>query len=88
MSQVYLEIGDLDTLMAFLRDAQKAGLLIGVSPYKVEHSFSEKDFPVRIPVNLDAVLAVAGNPIVKKVFGKTIETKTVDILNKALRGQA
>lgn len=85
MSQVCLEIEDLDTLMAFLTDAKNSGLLKDVSLTQVKHSFSKIEFPVRIPVDLNAVLAVAGNPIVRKAFGKTIEKKTVDILNQALR---
>lgn len=84
MSQVYLTIDNLETLMAFLQDAKNAGLLKDVSLIQVRNLFSQKVFPLQIPVDLSAVLNVAGNAVVRKTFGKTIEKKTVDILNAAL----
>ena len=85
MSQVCLEIGSLDTLMAFLTEAKKAGLLKDISLENVKYLFSRKAFPIRVPVDLNAVLAVAENPIVRTTFGKKIESTTVDVLNMALR---
>ena len=85
MNQVCLEIENLETLMAFIEDAKKAGFLKDIRTEQIKELFSKKVFPVRVPVDLNALLAVAGNPIVKKAFGKKIETKTVDILNQALR---
>lgn len=84
MSQVNLEIESLDTLIAFIEDAKKVGLLKDISTEQVKISFSTKIFPIRVPVDLDAVIKVAGNKVVKAAFGKTIQDKTVDILNKAL----
>ena len=83
MSQVNLEIDSLETLIAFIEDAKKVGLLKDISTEQVKVSFSRKTFPIRIPVDLNAFLAIAGKPILKP-FGKQIEKKTVDILNKAL----
>lgn len=84
MSQVNLEIKDPETLIAFIEDAKKVGLLKDISTEQVKKSFSGKTFPIRVPVDLDAVLKAAGNRIVKTAFAKTIQDKTVDILNKAL----
>lgn len=84
MSQVYLTIDSLETLMAFLQEAKNAGLLKDVSLAQVRHLFERKAFPLQIPVDLSAVLNVAGNAVVRKTFGKKIEQKTVDILNSAL----
>ena len=81
---VYLEIGSLETLMAFLQNAKNAGLLKDVSLIQVKDCFSRKAFPIRIPVDVNAILALAGKPVVKMKYGKTIEQKTVDILNSAL----
>ena len=83
MSQVNLEIDNLETLLAFIEDAKKVGLLKDISTEQVKVSFSGKTFPIRIPVDLNAFLAIAGKPILRP-FGKQIEKKTVDILNKAL----
>lgn len=84
MNQVYLEIESLETLVAFIADAKKAGLLKDISTDQVRTSFSKKTFPIRIPVDLSAIIKVAGNKVVKTAYGKTIQEKTVDILNKAL----
>lgn len=84
MSQVNLEIESLDTLIAFIEDAKKVGLLKDISTEQVKRSFGGKAFPIRIPVDIDAVLKVAGNKVVKTVYGNEIQKKTVDILNKAL----
>ena len=85
MSQVCLEIGDLETLVAFIEDAKRTGLMKDVSLDNVKDCFRKKSFPIRIPVDMNAFLEVAGNPIIRKAFGKKIEKKTVDILNQALR---
>lgn len=85
MNQICLEIENLETLVAFIEDAKKAGFLKDIRTEQIKELFSKKSFPVRVPVDLNALLAVAGNPIVKRTFGKKIETKTVDILNQALR---
>lgn len=83
MDQVNLEIGSLETLVAFIENAKKVGLLKDISTNQVKVSFSKVTFPIRIPVDLNALIAIAGKPILKP-FGKQIEKKTVDILNKVL----
>ena len=85
MNQVYLEIEDLETLVAFVRDVrQRTGLLKDILPSKVRGSLNEIEFPVRIPIDLDAVIALADNPILKKTFGKKIENGARTILEKAM----
>lgn len=83
MDQANLEIGSLETLVAFIENAKKVGLLKDISTDQVKVSFSRKTFPIRIPVDLNAIIAIAGKPVLKP-FGKQIEKKTVDILNKVL----
>lgn len=84
MGKVYLEVDDLETLIAFIQDAKKVGLLKDVSTAQVRNIFSKKEFPLRVPVDLNAILNVANNKVVKATFGKRIEAKTVDILNGML----
>lgn len=83
MSKIYLEIGSLESLVGFIESAKEAGLLKDVSPKKVEDLLSGKEFPVRVPVDLDKVLDVAANPVVRKIFGKKIEDTTVRTILKA-----
>lgn len=85
MSQIYLEIGSSRELMAFLQETKKkTGLLKDISLDKVECVLEEKEFPLRVPVDLDSVIDLAANPIVKKVFGKKIEETTKKALLKAI----
>jgi fumarylacetoacetate (FAA) hydrolase family protein len=87
MSQVCLEIGDLATLMALLTDEKKKGILKNVSLEQIETLFQKKSFPIRVPVDVFAILEAADNKIVK-MKQKKIEEKTVEILNEVLRAQA
>ena len=85
MNQVYLEIGDLDSLVNFILEVQKkTGLLKDISVNKVRQAMSGKVFPMQIPVDLDSVIGLAGNPVVKKIFGKKIEDTTIKYLLAAI----
>lgn len=85
MAQVYLEIGDKHELISFLADAKKkTGLLKDISLERVESSLSKNDFPIRIPVNLDGVLNLCANPVLKKMFGKKVEETTRKYLKAAM----
>ena len=85
MSQIYLEIESIEALTEFLQEAKtKTGLLKDIPLDKVECALAEKEFPIRVPVNLDSVIELAMNPIVKKIFGKKIEEATKRTLLKAL----
>ena len=65
---MYLEFSDFERLAEFVQEAKKAGFLkdLDIS------SFSEKQFPIRVPVNLEAVLKVAGSPVFRP-FRKKME---------------
>ena len=84
MGQIYLEIENLDGLMLLLSEAKKKGLMKDVSLDKVKAAFANKAFPMRVPVRLDSILELAGNPMLKKMFGKKIENATLGYLEKAL----
>lgn len=85
MSQIYLEIGNSEELMEFLREAKrKTGLLKDIPLDKVECVLEEKEFPLRVPVDLDSVIDLAANPMVKKIFGKKIEETTKKAILKAI----
>ena len=78
--KVSLEIDSLETLIAFIQDAKGIGLLKDVSLAQVRHKFGNLQFPVRVPVNLDAVLNVASNKVVKAAFSKSIEKMVMEFL--------
>lgn len=80
MGKVYLEIDSMETLIAFVQDAKGIGLLKDVSLAQVRHKCGKYEFPLRVPVNLNAVIGVAENKIVKVAFGKTIEKMVTDFI--------
>ena len=84
MEQIYIEINSLKSLTDLLTEAKKKGLLKDISVEKVERAFMNKAFPMRVPVKLDSLLDLAGNPVVKKMFGKKIENATLGYLEKAI----
>ena len=85
MSQIYLEIGSLESLTGFIQEAKDAGLLKDISLKKVEDLMSTKAFPVRVPVELDQVVNLMANPMVRKIFGKKIEETTVRTILRAAK---
>lgn len=84
MSQIYLEIENPESLMGLIREAKGCGLMRDISLEEVKRSVSSAAFPIRIPVKLDALIGLAGNPILKKMFGKKLEDATKTYLKKAM----
>ncbi len=84
MSQIFLEIGDIESTMEFIKDAKEAGFLKDISSDKVESLLKDKQFPIRIQIELDDVFKLASNPIVRKMFGKRIEDTTVKTILKVI----
>ena len=84
MGQIYIEIENLGSLTSLLTEAKKKGLMKDVSIDKVERAFENKDFPMRVPVKMDGILELAGNPMLRKMFGKKIENGVLTYLEKAL----
>lgn len=82
MSQVYLEIGSIEDLIEFIKGAKEAGLLKDISCEKVRNVLGDKEFPVRLPIDMSQVFKVAGNPIVRKIFGSKIEETTIKTILK------
>ncbi len=78
MSQIYLEIGDVDSFMEFIKDAKESGFLKDISSDKVKSLLEKKEFPIRVKIELNQVFELlAANPMVKKLFGKKIEDATI-----------
>ena len=84
MDQIYIEIGNLNSLMSLLTEAKKKGMMKDISLEKVRIAFTNKPFPMRVPVKLDGIIELAGNPMLKKMFGKKIENGLLTYLEKAL----
>lgn len=80
---IYLEIGNMESLMNVLKEAKRNGLMKDISPEMVRNAFINKEFPIRFPVKLDVILQLAGNPILRKMFGKKVEETTLKMLKKA-----
>jgi len=76
-----LEITERSELDAFLTEAKRLDLLKGVDL----SNLSEDKFPIRIPVKMDAVFKVASNPIVRKAFGKKIESVVLSYMETVVQ---
>ena len=77
---IFLEIESAEGLTAFLAEAKKTGLLKDVALKDIEAAIRTKQFPLRIPVNLDAVLNLCRNPVLRKIFGGKIDSTARRIL--------
>lgn len=74
MGQVYLEFGDLESLMEVIKEAkEKADVLNDISTEKLRTVLSGKKFPIRVPFNLDSITDLTVNPMIKKIFGKKMD---------------
>ena len=83
---IFLEIESAEGLTAFLAEAKKTGLLKDIAFRDIEAVIRKKTFPVRIPVNLDAVLNLCRNPLLRKVFGGKIDSTARRILASEKNG--
>ena len=72
---IFLEIDSAEGLVAFVTEAKKTGLLRDISMTEIESITRKKSFPVRIPVNMNAVLDLCKNPILRRLFGAKIDSK-------------
>lgn len=84
MGQFYIEVGSLESLTNLITEAKKKGLMKDISIEKVERAFRNKAFPMKVPVQMGEILELAGNPMLKKMFGKKIENGMLTYLEKAL----
>lgn len=81
---MYLTINSLGDLVNLIRMLKEAGFLKDVTAMDVVSAFEKKDFPLQLPVNVEALLGVLKNPIVGRVFGKKIDLKAKEIWQKAI----
>ena len=72
---IFLEIDSAEGLTTFVKEAKKTGLLRDISMDEIKNITKKKRFPVRIPVNMNAVLDLCRNPILKRLFGAKIDSK-------------
>ena len=71
---MYLTINSLGDLVEMVVELKKAGFLKDVHSKELMDAFGEKSFPIQVPVDLEGLLGILGNPIVKPFKGK-IELK-------------
>lgn len=70
---IFLTINDQKSLELFIKGAAANGMIRSLNPQELIQWMRTVEFPIQVPVDFDKVLATAGNPIVKKVFGKKID---------------
>ena len=83
--KIFLQVDDEQTAIDLIREVKgKTGLLKDVNLYSLKQALDRKQFPIQIPVDLDGLLKVAGNPLVKRIFGPKIEGTTKRILKQVI----
>lgn len=83
---MYLTINSLEDLVNFIVELKRIGLLKEIKSDDILNSFGTKRFPIQIPMNVKGILNLFGNPIVKGVFGKQIDSKVREIYKAAETG--
>lgn len=78
--KIYITIDDRSSLMDILKDGLDRGLFAKNmdSFSKAVDMLDEMTFPIRIPIEIDNLLELSGNPIVKKLIGSKLK-EAVDI---------
>ena len=84
MGRICQEIADRDDLIGVIAEAKRKGLLKNVNVQGVQAELQKVPFPIRIPVDIDAVMAMSGNAIVRKVAGPRIESVLLRTIRAAV----
>lgn len=87
MNCVYLEINSVDDVVSVINEAKKIGFMKDISTEKVGSILSTKEFPIRIPIEINQVFSlVEGSnpmiPMIKKLYGKKIEETILQAIVK------
>ena len=81
-NRIYIEIETREDLWSILKDARGKGLLKDVQIDNFERSMERKEFPIRVPVELDNLWSLLGNPIIRKMFGSKVDKAVSTCLQK------
>ena len=85
MAQLFSTIETPEDLMDILQEGRRKGLFKTLSLEAVERLARRKEFqfPMQIPVELDNLMELMGNPIAKKVLGTKFDHVVGVCLRKA-----
>ena len=83
----YLTIEDAETLTVFIKGCVKNGYLRRLDLRDVISWMNRVTYPIRIPVNLDSVIGVGQNAVVKGIFGKNIDSTVTKYVKAAMEAE-
>ena len=87
MTKLYIECNDFSSLMETLITLKELDILDDNLLKEVSSRSGKFQFPIKIDIPTEPIKKAKKNPLFKAfklAFGKQIQEKTVDILNKAL----
>ena len=84
---VYLTIEDAETLTAFIKGAVKNGYLRRLDLRDVISWMNRTAYPIRIPVDVDSVIGVGQNAVVKGIFGRNIDSTITKYVKTAMEAE-
>lgn len=81
---IYLEIENKRALATFVKGAVRNGYLRRFDLRDVADWINETAYPIRVPVNLESVIGVGANPVVKGIFGGNIDKVLSNCIQEAI----
>ena len=82
---VYLTIEDRTNLVKLLKGAAKYGYLRRLDLREVNDWIDKVEYPIRIPIEVDNIIGVGRNPVVKSVFGNFINKGLTNYITMAMK---
>lgn len=82
--KVYLVIEDPGSLTQLIRGAARNGYLRRLDLRDVVEWMRTVEYPIHVPVDLDSVMATGANPVVKGIFGKSIDELITKLVSEAM----
>lgn len=84
---VYLTIENVSAMKQFIKGAVKSGYLRKFDLREVATWIANVEYPVKIPVDINSVIAIGQNAVVKGIFGKNIENTITKYLKAAMASE-
>lgn len=81
---VYLTVENSEAMFRFVKGCVRNGYMRRFDLRKVADWIKNAEYPIKIPVNLDSVIGIGANAVVKGIFGGNIERTISKYINAAM----
>lgn len=84
MSEVNLVFKNREGLVRFIKGAVRDGYLRRFDLREVSDWINRAEYPVTVPVDLKSMIEIGGNPVVRGLFGGSIEKTLTKYVSEAM----